>query len=619
MRLWGVVVTLGLLIVVSLGVRTARGWSPTQRERWEAQCDRDQLAACEALGDDLLYGRTGPVDRPRGIAILEETCSRKAGQGCAILGAALLASGDAKEKARAEVVLRRGCDLKSADACAHLGDFALGAGRKQNAIALFRQACEGNSRFGCSMLGELAFTSPSIAPEEADTAFERACELKDAWACFRQAQSLACGRGQKADPERALPALRTACVTDGLPEACAEWVQRESADGGMTISGKPHARALIGAAFARAQSDDFDAARTTLAAFDGGLPFAQAAIELSAGNLEAADAWLARAPKEQVEARVVREIAQERRKGTRWPDAAWLGWAHAGMPDLRQSEWIPGENFAHYPCSEAITETIDTEAAFIRAVARSHRTRLDERYDAPVLKAAMRYASSDRLSVALLALAVLGEQVQNESTESVIVFEKSARASFAAKHGGSLFLESVALPSDLRNSAASPDDFAKLFNLTRAPDERPLRALFDDYVQLLGPGRDSRGQAFSALITATSTIDVIELPGWLERGGHDAERRAAVLRDLGARYVKRTWLVDHYLGAALLRASLKVEDHEPTRRLERETMDELKRLRTGPTGLSSLSTLPFKSLDLDAVIDDEMGELRRLHALAVKP
>lgn len=617
MRLWGVVATLGLLIVVSLGLRTARGWAPTKREEWQIKCNRGELPTCTALGDDYLFGRTGAVDRERGIAILEDACTARAATACSILGFAYLYSGNANEKRSAERVLTLGCDLKSADACAYLGDLALHSGRKDNGIALLRSACKSESGAGCSLLGEQAFTSPDIRPEEATTAFQRACERDNEWACFRQAQALACGRGQKADPERAMAAIRNACATDGFREACEELVMRET-DGGVVVSGKAHGRALIAVAFSQARRRDFDAARRTLAAFDGGMPFALAAVEVGADNLDAADSLLALAPKDQVEARVLREIARERRKGTRWPDAEWIGWQRAGTPDLGESEWSSPESWTQYPCSPPIT-AVESEAAFIHAVAVNRRSYLDEKFDAPVVKAAMRYSTSERLSVALLALSVLAEQAATGDSEAIAIFEKSARTSFAAKHSGTVLFETLSLPSDLRSGAASPDDFSRLVNLTRAPDERPLRELYDDYVRLLGPTPTSREEAFTALISAVSTIDVTELPAWLERGGHDASTRAAVLRDLGTIYVKRNWMVDRYLGASLLRASLALKDDEATRKLERETIEELKLLRTGPTGLSALQGLPFNGLDIERVIDDEMNELRRVHTLAVPP
>jgi hypothetical protein len=53
----------------------------------EASCDKGVLMGCATLGASLLPGGGGPVDRPRGLALLHKACDGHVAFACEKLAA----------------------------------------------------------------------------------------------------------------------------------------------------------------------------------------------------------------------------------------------------------------------------------------------------------------------------------------------------------------------------------------------------------------------------------------------------------------------------------------------------------------------------------------------------
>ncbi|MDP1823133.1 MAG: hypothetical protein Q8L48_07825 [Archangium sp.] len=631
MRTWLVVGALTVMVAATVALRSHGGWSATQREQLEIKCDRRSAEHCLELGLDLIAGKTGPIDTEGGMRRLELACQLSSGPACYVRGryALELEVPDALVVARG--AFERGCRLHHHDACAFAGwHKRRGAAEARDlagGMTDLTNACGNGSAIGCAWLGETALEGFPTSAERAASArsFERGCELGNDWACLRTAQAIACGRAGEPSPEDALELVRPLCA-DGIEAACEQQLVLEEADAGLDLSSEALGRAVLRAAFSAAQEGNRAAAQKGVDALDGGQgTLARAAVALRFGEFDQAEALLRLLSEDggQPEVEVARQTLAARREGQPFPEAAWLGWARAGRPDLRQAAWLPrvrdvGDRGACRPTPSP--GAIKTPRDFIRAVSQStFRSVLDAPFDPPVVHAAMRLSGDADLATRLLALAVLARVAKDESEVATREFEAAARLAFAEAHPETLFFSLLRTPSDLRTGAATEAQVADLERALALPGTLPRRECFDAYARALSPRPGAKEEAFSMTVfVMIDLLDLGELPGWLERGGLPPARRARVLDQLGEAVAGSGWLVDAYLGLRLLRAANSLSETPALTKRIAELAQRLEALRTGPTGVQALGHWPWnaEAREVEAVVDREMTELARLKALS---
>jgi hypothetical protein len=137
----------------------------------------------------------------------------------------------------------------------------------------------------------------------------------------------------------------------------------------------------------------------------------------------------------------------------------------------------------------------------------------------------------------------------------------------------------------------------------------------------LGDHPGAEAAAFSATVfVIIDLLDLLHLPGWLERGGHPAPRRAKALRQLGEALTNTDWLVDGYYGLHLQRSSNRlVEDATLTAQIAK-LEQRLSDVRTGPLGAQALGEWPWThQANAEVVIEHEITSLERLKALSEPP
>lgn len=631
MRVWLVFGVLALMLGLTLGLRTRGGWKANNREVLEISCDRRSAEHCTDLGLDLLEGYHGPVDVERGLRELERGCDLGSGRGCYWRGAEALQKEVTGAQAIAFTSFERGCRLRHFDACAQLGWMKRHAPKAERDLAGgvtdLTDACGNGSALGCTLLGEIVLdrASPTASERLASArSYERGCELGNDRGCLRSAQALACGRGGKTNLAKALGLVRALCE-GGDDDACEQRLTLEPADGGLVVTNAALERAVLRAAFRTAQVDDQEGALRAVATLDGGVgTLARASVAIKFDQLDAAEALLGQLNPDpgHPEVEVARQTLAVRREGRPWPEAAWLGWARAGRPDLRHAQWLPtvrdvGDRGACNPSRPLAS--LRTSDDFMRAVALSPTpSQLDAPFDPLVTTAAFRFSSGSDLPTRLLALAVLARVAKDESKGVVREFEAAARAALLAEHHDTLFFGLLATPSDLRTAAASEAEVVALERALTLPTNLPRREVFDAFGRALG--KDARAQQaafFATVFVILDLFDLLEVPGWLERGGQPAERRARILRRLGEAIAGSGWLVHAYWGLHLQRASNRVvPDPALTEQIAKLQL-RLEGVRTGSRGVQALGEWPWVPQGrADEIIEDELGELERLKALS---
>ncbi len=616
MRTWLVAAGLAMVVVLSLVARSVRGWDLSKREADEQACDRRDAKACERLGLDLSHGSTGPRDLERGLVFLGRACTLELDSGCLMLG---FAQHQTDELGAHEAYLSA-CRLGSWDGCAWAGvleRFGPKSIRDEDtARTHLMNACANGSTEGCTALGERALEHHASAEDlvRSTSAFHDACVAGHARACLRFGQALACGRGLERDAGAALERFRTACAS-GSREGCFEQLQLDSPDASLD----PKNDALLSELrwrFISTDGPDGGASGLTLPDDDQSR-FVSAVMNLRYDRLDDAEATLARVPTDggRPELAVARAVLSARRAGRPWPDAAWVGWARAGFPDLRNSGWLPrATDFDPGRCGHrpAVTET--TDDAFLRAFARTEPTSKAEAiFDPSVVRAALRLSTRGSDPVRLVALSVLARTSRDEGPGAVRDLDGAARADFARSHPDSLSDALLALPDDLTEGAASEDDLAELERVDHLPWAPPRAAIFEAFTHALGPGADAT--AFGALVsTLVDVHHLSSLAAWLERGHLPAQRRAAVLWAIGDSLSQSDWLVDRFIGLPLLRASVALDDEPAHRELVTSRAEALRVLYGGPHSVQALGRWPWPE-----PIDDghrEIAEYQRLRALA---
>ena len=630
-RSWLVVGVLGLMVAATLALRARVGWSATEREILQISCDRRSAEHCTDLGMDLMEGLYGPADTKRGLSALDRGCALRSGRGCFLFGTSAL-----QLKMPTAVALdgfHRGCQLKYFDACAYAGWLKQHGPPEQRDLAAgtthLTNACGNGSALGCTWLGEMALDGfPTAREREASArSFERGCELGNDWGCLRRAQALGCGRGGDAEPEEALELVTPLCAR-GMDEACEQRLIFERRDAGVTVENPALERAVLRAAFEAGAADDREAARRRAAALDGGVgTLARAALAITFDELDDAEALLRQLPSDgaQPEIEVARQTLALRREGRPWPEAAWIGWARAGRPDLHQATWLPAvrESADRGQCQPSPPPgPITSRSDFIRAATSTpSRSRLDAPFDPSVAKAALKFSTDPDLPTQLLALTVLARMAKDDADQGAArEFEASARQAFVARRHDSLFFSLLRTPSDLRTAAASEADVVALEQSLELPRTLPRREIYESFVAVLGTNLRAKELAFSAtVLVMVDLFDVLGIPGWLERGGHPAGRRARILRRLGEALAGSGWLVDAYYGLRLQQISNRLAEDPALTDQIAKLEARLKEVRTGPRGVQALGEWPWPRQAADHVeilIDQELPELERLKALS---
>ncbi|HUS31277.1 MAG TPA: tetratricopeptide repeat protein [Kofleriaceae bacterium] len=194
-----------------------RASKPVTREaKLLVACDRGELPVCVDLG--RYYLETQTYNRDAAKRVFERACKRTSADACAELGA-LLASGDAKELARAVELTWSGCQANHAMSCTVLGNMIEGRRVSRtdlpDAVALYRRACDAGHAHGCATLAEHVFAGNGVPKDRAAGVklFEQSCAAKDPFACADLAQLYFDGNGVPQDRARAIAMWSDACST----------------------------------------------------------------------------------------------------------------------------------------------------------------------------------------------------------------------------------------------------------------------------------------------------------------------------------------------------------------------------------------------------------------------
>jgi hypothetical protein len=487
LRTWLVVGALTVMVAGTVALRTRGGWAATSREVLDISCDRRSAEHCTDLGIDLLLGQHGAVDEERGMAMLERGCQLGSGRGCYWRGFQALERKLVGARQIALASFEAGCRVRYFDACAYGGWL-----KRQGPIAErdltaglteLTHACGNGSALGCTFLGELALDGYPSASERLASArsYEQGCDLGNDFGCLRAAQSFACGRGGVVRHDEALELVTSLCAK-GEDQACEQRLVLEDADAGLDVDTPALERAVLRATFAAAQRDNRAGATKGANALDGGVgTLARAALAITFDRLDEADVLLRELSVDggHPEVEVARHTLAVRREGRPFPDAAWLGWARAGRPDLRHADWLPSVRDQGDPgaCNPAPPlPPLNTTNDFLRAVALSPaRSRLDAPFDPAIVRAALRFSVDPDLPAKLLALTVLARVSRDDSQLATREFEARARKAFVTEQHDTLFFSLLQTPSDLRTGSASEADLVALEQAVTLPTKQPRR------------------------------------------------------------------------------------------------------------------------------------------------
>lgn len=452
-------------------------------------------------------------------------------------------------------------------------------------------------------------------------AFERGCRLKNDTCCLHVAQAKACGRGIPIDLTAARDETAKLCAR-GLDDACDQWLVLGPTDGGVPDLGAGLERAVI-----RNASANVDAARQLFAQLDGGdrQQFFLAALDVAEDRLDDAEARAAALPANAPpEVLVLKQALVARRAGQPWPEALWVGWREAGRPDLRNAQWLPAQRMVvdRHQCLISAPPHIETVDEFLVAVAteRASSHPLDA-MPPEYGKAALRFVDHEEPVVRLVALLMLARISKHEVDGPLLELELAARKKLSATEPQSLFFALLQLPSNLEHRSATEADVSRLEAALALSFRSPRRLVFDRVTKALEGTKQSEEAAFQLTVAvASELIDTTNLPGWLERGSIDAERRAALLNGLATHLLAEDWLLDRFIAHRLQREADSAMGLPLSGSKVEALQAETSALYWGPSGLRALGNWPMQTLTLSQCIEHEVAEVERLRRLAgVKP
>lgn len=187
------------------------------------QCAHGSAMSCAFLGRSYQLGRGVPQDLGRAAELLDKACSGGASVACGRVGEMALASHDEAKGLR---LLGRACAAGWVDGCRIAGNYAVKnpSVKGIDVIALFQRACFGGDAEGCWSLGAVYRDGAAgFAKNDVEAArwMSLACDGDANVGCSDYATLVDTGRGEPADPARAVSLLVAAC-DGGRATACAD-------------------------------------------------------------------------------------------------------------------------------------------------------------------------------------------------------------------------------------------------------------------------------------------------------------------------------------------------------------------------------------------------------------
>jgi TPR repeat protein len=161
-------------------------------ELYRKACEGGYAHGCSMQGELYLRGIGVAKDAQRALELGERACEGQCYDGCGLAGYILLSPDlGARDAARGLELLDRGCTGGHFQSCAFRG-FAIFYGQgapadRRKGLELLRKACDGDDPSGCRLLGAALAESASAAErEEAWSAYDKACRMKDAGSCEKR-------------------------------------------------------------------------------------------------------------------------------------------------------------------------------------------------------------------------------------------------------------------------------------------------------------------------------------------------------------------------------------------------------------------------------------------------
>jgi len=152
------------------------------RAPFEKACDAGDTAACVALGDMLVKGLGGSMNKRKADEVLGRACDAGDATACAFGGAVAYARDDADSRRLLLRACRLGHRRSCVDAAWMLRHGEGGSGDEAEADALLSAACGKGEAGGCFFLGLEREAQDARGAAEL---FDRACALGDPLACGR--------------------------------------------------------------------------------------------------------------------------------------------------------------------------------------------------------------------------------------------------------------------------------------------------------------------------------------------------------------------------------------------------------------------------------------------------
>jgi TPR repeat protein len=153
------------------------------RAPFEEACDSGDSAACLSLGEMLVKGLGGPMNKKRADKLLARACDAGDASACAYGGDVAYARDDEASRRMLLEACRLGHRESCVDAAWMLWHGEGGGADEPETDALLQRACENGAPDGCFFLG---LRSEARGDKGATALFAKACSLGDAVACGRR-------------------------------------------------------------------------------------------------------------------------------------------------------------------------------------------------------------------------------------------------------------------------------------------------------------------------------------------------------------------------------------------------------------------------------------------------
>jgi serine/threonine protein kinase/TPR repeat protein len=213
----------GVAVVRDAVVHDAKPGPCRNAAACRAACDRDDQIGCVQLAVYLHYGTDGAAKDPHAAyELYSAACDKKIAVACRYAGIDLYdGTGVVKDLAAAAERYRRGCSLGDTTSCGDIGMLQYkGEGMAidvAGALENYRISCDGGFVAHCVYRGMLLQDRKNATKADVDEAvalFRRACDQKDGQGCNALGNSYLRGQGVAKDMKKARDAYQTGCDYD---------------------------------------------------------------------------------------------------------------------------------------------------------------------------------------------------------------------------------------------------------------------------------------------------------------------------------------------------------------------------------------------------------------------